>query len=114
MQRSDSMTVELPKPVAEYFAAANTDDAERVAACFTDDAIVHDEGGDYRGRAAIRDWAEEVRRKYHFHAEPTAVEEAVDRTTVTAHLTGNFPGNPVDLGYRFRLAGSRIAALDIG
>jgi hypothetical protein len=38
----------------------------------------------------------------------------VDRTTVTAHLTGNFPGNPVDLGYRFKLAGSRIAALDIG
>lgn len=25
------MTVKLPKPIAEYFAAANTDDAERLA-----------------------------------------------------------------------------------
>jgi uncharacterized protein (TIGR02246 family) len=108
------MTVTLPKPVAEYFAAANTDDAERVAACFADDAIVHDEGGENRGRGAIRAWAEEVRRKYHFHAETIAVEEMADRTIVTAHLTGDFPGNPIDLRYRFKLAGSRIVALEIG
>jgi len=108
------MTVQLPKTVAEYFAAANTDDAERVAACFANDATVHDEDGDYRGHAAIRGWAEEVRRKYHFRAEALAVEEAADRTIVIAHLTGNFPGNPVDLRYRFKLAGSHIAKLEIG
>jgi ketosteroid isomerase-like protein len=106
--------VKLPKPLAEYFAAANTADADRTAACFADDALVHDEGGDYRGRAAIRGWAEEVRRKYRFHAEPIAVEETADRTVVTAHLTGDFPGNPVDLPYRFKLAGSQIVALEIG
>jgi hypothetical protein len=64
--------------------------------------------------ATIRAWAEEVRRKYHFHAETIAVEEMADRTIVTAHLTGDFPGNPIDLRYRFKLAGSRIVALEIG
>lgn len=108
------MTVPLPPVLAEYFAAANTDDPDRVAACFAQDALVHDEGGDYRGRGAIRSWAEEVRRKYRFHAEAIAVEETADRTIVTAHLTGNFPGNPVDLPYRFTLAGGLIAALEIG
>jgi ketosteroid isomerase-like protein len=108
------MTVQLAQPLAEYFAAANADDADRVVACFTPDAIVHDEGGEMRGRAAIRAWAAEVRRKYHFHAEALAVEEAGDRTIVTAHLTGNFPGNPVDLGYRFKLDGAKISALEIG
>jgi len=72
-----------------------------------------DEGCDIYGRGAIRAWAEEVRRKYHFHAEVMAVEEAANRTVVTAHLTGNFPGNPVDLRYRFKLAGPEIIALEI-
>ena len=107
------MIVKLPSTLAEYFAAANTDDADRVAACFSEDAFVRDEGGEFRGRRAIRGWAEEARRKYRFHAEAIAVEEA-DRTIVTAHLTGNFPGNPVDLRYRFKLAGSQITELVIG
>jgi NAD(P)-dependent dehydrogenase (short-subunit alcohol dehydrogenase family) len=32
---------------------------------------------------------------------------------VTAHLTGNFPGAPADLTYRFTLAGGEIADLEI-
>ncbi len=55
-----------------------------------------------------------MRRKYHFHAEPIAVEETADRTIVTVHLTGDFPGNPIDLRYHFKLAASRIVALEIG
>jgi ketosteroid isomerase-like protein len=105
--------VKLPKPVAEYFAAANADDADRVAACFVEDAVVRDEGRDMHGRAAIRAWAQETRRKYRFHAEVRMVEETPDRTVVTAHLTGDFPGNPVDLRYRFKLAGMEIVALEI-
>jgi ketosteroid isomerase-like protein len=108
------MAVTLPKSVAEYFSAANTDDADRVAACFAADAVVRDEGRDNHGRDAIRRWAQEVRRKYRFHAEVTAVEEAADRIIVTAHLTGDFPGSPVDLRYRFKLAGPAIIALEIG
>ena len=75
---------------------------------------MRDEGGEFRGRRAIRGWAEEARRKYHFHAEAIAVEEAADRVIVTAHLTGNFPGNPVDVRYRCKLAGSQITELEIG
>ena len=108
------MAVTLPKSVAEYFSAANTDDADRVAACFAADAVVRDEGHDNHGRDAIRRWAREVRRKYRFHAEVTAAEEAAGRTIVTAHLTGDFPGSPVDLRYRFKLAGPEIVALEIG
>lgn len=32
---------------------------------------------------------------------------------VTAHLTGNFPGSPVDLRYAFTLSGDKIARLEI-
>ena len=108
------MSVKLPTAIAEYFAAANSTAADRIAACFDENAVVRDEGRDYRGRHAIRAWAEETRRRYRYHVEPMQVDEAADRTVVTAHLTGNFPGNPVDLRYRFKLAGTAIIALEIG
>jgi hypothetical protein len=33
--------------------------------------------------------------------------------TVTGHVSGNFPGSPVDLRYAFVLDGERIARLEI-
>jgi len=106
--------VQLPQVIADYFAAANTDDADRVAACFADDAVVRDEGRDVCGRSAVRDWAQETRRKYRYHAEVRTAEAAADQTIITACLTGDFPGSPIDLRYRFKLAGGKIAALEIG
>ena len=59
-------------------------------------------------------WAEETRRKYRHHAEAKKVEEQAGDYVVTAHLTGDFPGSPVDLRYRFKLKGPQIVSLDIG
>jgi ketosteroid isomerase-like protein len=106
--------VKLPTTIADYFAAANSDDANSVAACFAENAVVRDEGRDIRGKSAMRGWAQDTRRKYRFRAEVVKVEEAADRTIATAHLTGDFPGSPIDLRYRFKLAGSKIIALEIG
>lgn len=107
------MSLNLAVNLETYFAAANAGDSDRIAACFTDQAVVHDEGRDIIGREAIHEWAKDARRKYDFHAQPLAVEEGVDRTTVRAHLTGDFPGNPVDLSYGFKLEAGEIAALEI-
>ena len=104
----------VPQTIAEYFLAANTNDADRVAACFAENAVVRDEGGEIRGKSAVRGWAEETRRKYRYHAEVVKADQEADRTIVTAHLTGDFPGSPIDLRYRFKLAGSTIIALAIG
>jgi len=106
--------VKLAATIAEYFAAANSGDADRVAACFADDAVVHDEGREICGTSAVRTWAEETRRKYRYRAEVVRIEEREDRTIVTAHLTGDFPGSPIDLNYRFKFGGSKIIALEIG
>jgi len=107
------MTLKLPDPLSEFFAAANAHDPDRVAACFAADASVRDEGRDRRGRDAIRAWVEETSRKYHHRTDATAVEEEADRTVVTARVAGDFPGSPIDLRYRFKLAGHQIAGLEI-
>lgn len=106
------MTLALPKPIADYFAADATDGAA-VAACSTADAVVVDEKKTYPGRDAIAAWKSEASAKYEYVADPVAIEEQGDRVIVTARLIGNFPGSPVDLRYAFTLSGDAIARLEI-
>lgn len=106
------MALSLPDPIADYFAADATDGAA-VAKCFTADAVVIDEKQTHRGRGAIARWKTEASAKYDYDSEPVAIDQQGDRIIVTAHLTGNFPGSPVDLRYTFTLEGSEIARLEI-
>lgn len=106
------MPISLPKPIADYFAADAADGAA-VVRCFAADAVVVDEKQTHRGREAIARWKAEASSKYDYVAEPAAVDMQGDRITVTAHLTGNFPGSPLDLRYAFTLVGSEIARLEI-
>lgn len=106
------MTLDLPKPINTYFAA-DASDSEALARCFTDHAVVKDEGHSYTGLAAITRWKTDSSRKYTYTSKPFACAEMGGKTIVTSHLTGNFPGSPVDLRYIFRLEGDKIASLEI-
>ena len=105
-------SLNLPKPIAAYFTA-DKGDGDAVSRCFTDDAVVKDEGHTHRGRAAIKRWKTDASAKYEYTSEPVACEEKDGKTIVTSHLVGNFPGSPVDLRYFFKLAGDKIASLEI-
>lgn len=107
------MTIALPAPIAAYFEAAKTADAAALQQCFTADATVTDEGQTYTGRSEIGQWKADPSAKYTYTAEPFAIAEKDGLTIVSAHLTGNFPGSPVDLHYRFALKGAQIAHLEI-
>jgi SnoaL-like domain len=106
------MPLSLPTPIADYFAADSTDGAT-VASCFTADAVVIDEKQTHRGREAIARWKTEASAKYDYVSEPVAIDDQGGRIIVTAHLTGNFPGSPVDLRYAFTLVDDAIARLEI-
>lgn len=107
------MTIILPDAIAAYFAADKNGDAETISECFTQDAIVIDEGNTYTGRDAIRQWMANASTQYTYMVEPFALSEEGGRKVVTSHLVGNFPGSPVDLRYFFVLDGDRIAELEI-
>jgi SnoaL-like domain len=106
------MTLELPKPVAAYFATDKAD-AEAVSGCFTENAVVKDEAHTYQGRAAIKQWKTDASAKYQYTCEPLACERKDGKIVVTCRLTGNFPGSPVDLRFFFELDGDQIASLEI-
>ncbi|GAM07543.1 nuclear transport factor 2 family protein [Novosphingobium sp. MBES04] len=107
------MAIDLPRAIARYFTADETKDAERVAQCFTQAALVRDEGENHEGRAAIRKWKESSSTKYSYTVEPFSLEADADRIVVTSHMEGDFPGSPVDLRYFFVLEGEKISALEI-
>jgi uncharacterized protein (TIGR02246 family) len=107
------MPVELPTPITAYIAGSNAHDAVACAACFTDDAIVRDEGREREGVAEIREWMEEVSRKYRPTVDVVDVAATGDRTIITGRVAGDFPGSPVELRYAFTLAGAKIARLEI-
>ena len=106
------MDVKLPEPIAAYFAADKLG-SEAIAHCFTNDAVVKDEGRSYTGLEAIRQWKATASAKYQYTSEPFHLELVDGRTVVSCHLTGNFPGSPIDLRYFFRLERGKVASLEI-
>ena len=107
------MSIALPKPVAGYFAAENADDADALARCFVEDAVVLDEGRAIKGIAAIKQWNVESKKKYHHKVVPLKAVERDCKTVVIGKVSGNFPNSPIDLEHIFQLEGDRIASLEI-
>src|SRR5258705_8727432 len=99
------MSLKLPKPVAEYFAAEKAHDAHALAQCFVDDGVVQDEGGTFRGITAIRDWNAAAQEKYHHTVTPLSVVDGDGTVIVAGTVAGDFPGSPITLNHIFRLKG---------
>jgi hypothetical protein len=112
MEATMTEPVTLPEPIATYFITDKRN-VEAIARCFTQDAVVKDEGHTYTGDAAIKQWKVESATKYDYTSVPLALDRRDGMVIVTSRLTGNFPGSPVDLRFCFRLECGKIAFLEI-
>ena len=104
-------TIALPQPVADFVKAENEHDSETLTACFTPDAVVYDDGAEMRGSQAIKEWAEEVSKAYNLTMEPTGLTESEDETVLTALVSGNFEGSPLEFQYTFNIKDGSITSL---
>lgn len=107
------MTLTLPQPIATYLQAKNDHDIAAMLACFAADAVVHDDGGEYRGSAAIGEWTERITAEYQLTLVITGVEHRDGTLAVAIRASGNFDGSPFPFIYHFALAADHIAALRI-
>jgi len=107
------LSVTLPAPVVNFLAADKAKDSDVIARCFTDDALVHDEGKDYRGVNAIKAWSQGAFTKYEYVIEPLDATVTSETVKLHARLSGNFPNSPVELDFIFTLANDKIAQLEI-
>jgi hypothetical protein len=105
---------DLPAVVQRYQHAHDHHDADEALATFTTDAVVNDDGHEYRGGVEIRDWLTRASTEFTYtRTLVDAVEIDADTWLVTNHLEGNFPGGVVDLQYRFVVSEGLIRRLDI-
>ncbi len=108
-----TMALDAPEPIAAYLAAEEAKDADALSRCFAEDGTVHDEGRDYRGRDAIRQWKQAADEKYRYVLQMVNAQTHGNEVTVRARLTGEFPGSPVELDHIFKLSNNKIASLEI-
>jgi len=105
---------DLPAVITTYLAAHQARDLDAVTAYYTADGVAVDEGHTYRGPDEIRAWLARSASEYTYTS--TLIRAAgIDEShyDVLYRLAGDFPGNVVDLHFRFTLRGTLIARLVI-
>ena len=107
------MKTELPPAISGFFRAHNSGETGNVTSLFTADAVVFDEDREHRG-AAIKTWIDSAIAQYKPQAEVIDVAVSGDAWTITAQVSGTFPGSPAQLRFGFGLREDRIASLKIG
>ncbi|MYM75499.1 nuclear transport factor 2 family protein [Duganella sp. FT134W] len=104
-------TLTLPEPIAKYFASEHN--TEALAQCFKADAILKDDGHTYEGVDTITAFLAAASAKYHATSVPFDLQHSDGLHIVLAKVSGNFPGSPANLSYRFSLDRGLIDSLEI-
>ena len=103
----------LPHVISELVKAQDIYDSDAYANCFTETAVVFDEGHTYNGRSEIRQWIGEANGNYKIGMKPLEYAEKGAQSILTAEISGEFPGSPAVLKYHFELKDGLIQSLKV-
>lgn len=101
----------LPKVVADLIKTQNNFDSVAYANCFTETAIVFDEGKTHNGRKEIEKWIDEANKKYQATMKPLKYSET--EHTLKTEVSGTFPGSPIVMTYLYEFQDDLIQSLKI-
>jgi hypothetical protein len=101
----------LPKVVADLVETQNSFDSVAYANCFSENAVVFDEGKTHIGRKEIEQWIEKANNDYQAVMKP--LEYSENEEILKAEVSGNFPGSPIVLSYHLKLEDGLIQSLKI-
>src|SRR4029077_15451333 len=68
-------SMKLPVVIDNYIRARNAHDVKSILSCFSEDAVVRDEGETMCGKTAIEGWIAKTMKKYKFKSKPLSVKE---------------------------------------
>ena len=105
--------MKLPSIIADLLTAQEKYDSNAFSECFSDDAVVFDEGKTYRGKKEVRQWNEMTNTKYKTKYEPLEVTTKGDKIILTAKISGTFSGSPAIIKYHFETKNGKITSLHI-
>lgn len=101
----------LPKVVEEFVKAKNSFDSAAFAECFSETAIVFDEGKTHTSKKEIEQWIDNSNKQYQDTLEPIDYDEKQD--ILFAKVTGTFPQSPVVLKFQFTINDGKIQNLKV-
>ncbi|APL95361.1 polyketide cyclase [Sphingobium sp. TA15] len=107
------MSIELPKPIADYVAANARLDADAMLKPFAADAVFLDNGKRFEGHDEIRKLFEEEVIAVKAVFMPEAIRREDGQVVVEGPAHGDFPGSPIRFTYRFTLETDAIKALEV-
>jgi ketosteroid isomerase-like protein len=107
------MTIKLPQIIQKYVVASNQHDVKSILACFSDDAVVRDEGKEFRGEEMIEGWVVKTIEKYKFQFKPVSIIGDNTEGVLAVQVSGTFDGSPITLDYHFTIEGDKIGSLTI-
>lgn len=101
----------LPKVIDKLVAAQNNFDSVAYADCFSETAMVFDEGKTHKGRKEIERWIDEANQKYRAVMKPIDYSET--EHTLKTEVSGMFPGSPIIMTYHYGFENGLIQSLKI-
>jgi len=101
----------LPNVIAKLIRAQNNFDSAAYAQCFTETAIVFDEGKTHKGKTEIEKWIDKSNKEYKATMEPLDYNEK--ENILSAEISGSFPGSPIILKFHFEIADEKIQQLKV-
>ncbi|MFB8371273.1 hypothetical protein ACFC25_18135 [Pseudarthrobacter sp. NPDC055928] len=110
---NDMQLADLPLPITTYFERSQGNQRKTAIEAFASDAVVVDEGRQYRGTSEIAGWLDRGAAEYEWTTTFLRAERDDDTTLVVNRLEGTFPGGIVDLTFRFVLDSQNTAISEL-
>lgn len=109
------MTIDLPKPIADFVAANARLDVTGMLQPFAPDAVVVDTGigKRFEGRTELRALFEDEVIPVKAIFTPDAIRHENGKVVVEGPAHGDFKGSPIRFTYGFTLRNDAITALEI-
>ncbi|SHG32840.1 nuclear transport factor 2 family protein [Flavobacterium defluvii] len=103
----------LPKVITELINAQNNFDSIAYADCFSETAVVFDEGKTHKGRVEIERWIDHSNKNYQAVMKPLEYTENGTSSVLTAECSGTFDGSPIILQFHFDIVDGQIESLKV-
>tara|TARA_R110002167_G_scaffold19692_1_gene72377 strand:- start:70298 stop:70624 length:327 start_codon:yes stop_codon:yes gene_type:complete len=102
-----------PEPLNQFFDASNTKTRKMLISCFSEDAVVKDEGKTHTGKQAISIWTDLAISTYQPSYQVLSIKLTSLGADVVAMVSGSFLGSPIELSFQFALTNNLITQLEI-
>lgn len=103
----------LPKVVADLVETQNNFDSVAYANCFSETAVVFDEGKTHNGKKEIERWIADSNERYKATIKPVGFEVKETESLLMAETSGNFEGSPIVLTYHLEIVDELIQSLKV-